>query len=92
MMFYFVILDTSLLACKVSFGHSSCFYLFFFWLHSCKTMSCAVPGQPYPVMSPSSPTPAPAPAQNTFSGMEVPVRVDALCFLGFFFFGSYMIF
>uniref|UniRef100_A0A0D3ETU6 Protein kinase domain-containing protein n=1 Tax=Oryza barthii TaxID=65489 RepID=A0A0D3ETU6_9ORYZ len=30
----------------------------------------SVPGQPYPVMSPSSPTPAPAPAQNTFSDVS----------------------
>ncbi|EEE55360.1 lysM domain receptor-like kinase 3 [Oryza sativa Japonica Group] len=30
----------------------------------------SVPGQPYPVISPSSPTPAPAPAQNTFSDVS----------------------
>uniref|UniRef100_A0A0D9YER9 Protein kinase domain-containing protein n=1 Tax=Oryza glumipatula TaxID=40148 RepID=A0A0D9YER9_9ORYZ len=30
----------------------------------------SVPGQPYPVMSPSSLTPAPAPAQNTFSDVS----------------------
>uniref|UniRef100_A0A0E0DZ28 Protein kinase domain-containing protein n=1 Tax=Oryza meridionalis TaxID=40149 RepID=A0A0E0DZ28_9ORYZ len=30
----------------------------------------SVPGQPYPVMSPSSPTPVPAPAQNAFSDVS----------------------